>query len=206
MKLMVFDLDTALCQSSAMEGLALCQAVEDLTGSPPSMEAPPVFTRFKAAVATLLGREPTAEEVDVVRARFDVHLRRQMMVRTGVIDLNIRLIETMNRLMGRRDTVVGLVSSCCSRVMQLKARSMGLVIDAVPSATLDDGEDLFDILNAIRTRVKRSYGFRFREATLVADAEWQSAAERSGFDWVAPSEFPVSGLSADATATKKSLV
>jgi len=206
MKLMVFDLDTALCQSSAMEGLALCQAVEDLTGTPLSMDAPPVFTQFTAAVATLLGREPSTEEVDVVRARFSVHLRRQMMIRTGVIDLNVRLIETMNRLMGRRDTVVGLVSSCCSRVMQLKARSMGLVIDAVPSATLDDGEDLFDILNAIQTRVKRSYGFRFREATLVADAVWQPAAERTGFDWVAPSEFPVSGVSVDSAASNKSMV
>lgn len=205
MKLMVFDLDTALCQSSAMEGLALCQSVEDLTGEPPTMEAPPVFTHFPSAVASLLGREASQDELTIVRARFSVHLRRQMMIRSGYMDLNRRLIDTMNRMMGRRDTVVGLVSSCCSRVMKLKARSMGLVIDAVPSATLDDGEDLDDILNAIKTRVKRSYGFRFREATLVADAVWQPAAERSGFDWLAPSSFPQSGVSHTPTADTRSM-
>ncbi len=206
MKLMVFDLDTALCQSSAMEGLALSQAVEDLTGSPPIMEAPPVFTDFPSAIAILLGRVPSKEEVEVVRARFSVHLRQQMVIRTGVIDLNIRLIETMNRLMGRRDTVVGLVSSCCNRVMQLKARSMGLVIDAVPSATLDDGDGLDDILNTIKTRVKRSYGFRFREATLVAESVWREAAERSGFQWVSPADFPLSSAYVDTAPLKKSLV
>lgn len=84
MKLMVFDLDTALCQSSAMEGLALCQAVEDLTGTPPSMDAPPVFTQFTAAQSASTEGENGMANARENKRRMN-NLTEQIDTATGVI-------------------------------------------------------------------------------------------------------------------------
>lgn len=189
MQLVVFDLDTALCLSGAMESLALSQAVEDLTGSAPPREAPLVTAHLRPAVSHMLGREPSEDELGQVRARFSVHLRQQMLTRSGVMDLNVPMIEAMNRMMRRRDTLIGLISSCSGRIMQMKARSMGVVIDAVPFASGDDGDALEDILGTLRKRVKRGFGFRIGEPLLVAETVWAEAAREAGFNWQRPGDY-----------------
>ncbi|MHA7879404.1 MAG: hypothetical protein ACX931_06425 [Saccharospirillum sp.] len=189
MKLVVFDLDTALCQSSTMEGYALCQAVADLTQKPVSTRMPDPVHPFNVAVAGLLGRVPSAQETQYLRSRFRLHLKRQTLFQQRTIQANGSMVDAMHDLMRRRDTVVGLVSSSCSQVLSLKARNLGMVVDAMPCATKDDGESLDMVLETVKRRALRSFGVAFRSMQLVAAPAWQSPAVGAQMHWVSPEAF-----------------
>lgn len=189
MKLVVFDLDTALCHSSAMEGYALCQAVADLTRKTVSTLMPNPVHPFHSAVSTLLGRTPTADEMLYLRSRFRLHLKRQTLFHSKAIQANGSMIDTMHDLMRSRDTVVGLVTSTCSQVLAMKARNLGLVVDAMPCASKDDGDSLDSVLATVKLRAMRSFGVCFDQCQLVAADAWRDSASRQQMDWLSPDDF-----------------
>lgn len=189
MRLVVFDLDTALCQSSAMEGYALCQAVADLTRKTVSTLVPNPVHPFQSAVSALLGRTPTSDEMLYLRTRFRLHLKRQTLFHSKAIQANGSMIDTLHDLMRSRDTVVGLVTSTCSQVLAMKTRNLGLVVDAMPCASRDDSDTLDGVLATVKTRAMRSFGVRFDRSQLVAAEDWREAAAVQDMDWFSPQAF-----------------
>lgn len=189
MKLVVFDLDTALCHSSAMEGYALCQAVADLTRKTVSTLMPDPVHPFHSAVSSLLGRTPTTDEMLYLRSRFRLHLKRQTVFHSKAIQPNVSMIDTMHDLLRSRDTVVGLVTSSCSKVLAMKARNLGLVVDAMPCACKDDGEQLDTVLATVKSRAMRSFGISFDQCQLIAADAWRDPASRQQMDWLSPNDF-----------------
>lgn len=189
MRLVVFDIDTALCQSSAMEGYALCQAVADLTRTTVSTLMPETVHPFHTAVTQLLGRTPKPAELHYLRGRFRLHLKRQSLFHNKTIQANQSMVDNMLELMRSRDAVVGLVASTCSQVLALKARNLGLVIDAMPCASKDDGETLEAVLTTVKARAMRSFGDSFRQFQLVASDAWREAAIRQQMEFLTPAAF-----------------
>lgn len=189
MRLVVFDIDTALCQTSAMEGHALCQAVADLTRTTVSVLMPERLHPFQTAVTQLLGRTPKAAELHYLRGRFRLHLKRQTLFHNKAIQANHSVVEVMLELMRSRDAVVGLVASTCGQVLALKARNLGLVIDAMPCASKDDGETLETVLARVKGRAMRSFGDSFTQLQLVASDAWSEAAIRQKMDFLTPETF-----------------
>jgi hypothetical protein len=189
MHLVVFDLDTALCPTNTMDGLALAKALQDVTGNKVSPELlvnsvdfRNIFYKFEDRVASLV-------EVAEFRSRYGFHLRRQYLIRPSVIPANYSLIERANALQNRKDTVVGIVTSTSLSALQLKSRNIGLFSELMPVATSEDSDSLEGILNAIQIRVRRSFGFQFKEATLVSDDHWGVAAKLSNMNLITPDNF-----------------
>lgn len=189
MHLVVFDLDTALCPSNAMDGLALAKALQDVTGQNVSPELLVDSMDFRNIFYKIENRVASRVEVAAFRERYSFHLRRQYLIRPSVIPANYSLIERANALQNRKDTVVGIVTSTSLAALQLKSRSIGLLSELMPVATSEDADSLEGILSAIKTRVRRSFGFQFDQATLVSEAHWSVAAKVSEMSLVSPDRF-----------------
>jgi len=191
MQLVVFDLDTALCQTSAMDSLAMSSAIKDVASCQIDPESVSNVHDIKSLWYRATNRVASAAELNELRDRFSFHLRRQFLIRPSVISANYDLVERVNQLQNRPKSIVALVSSASTPVLQLKARAIGLMYDSLPVATSDDSVSLEGILRSIQTRVKRSYGFYFGESTLVASSHWQQAAQLNQMEHVLPSEYLV---------------
>ena len=191
MQLVVFDLDTALCQTSAMDGLAMSSAIKDVANCHIDPESATSVHDLKTIWYRATHRAASATELNELRDRFSFHLRRQFLIRPSVIAANYDLVERVNQLQNRSKSVVAIVSSTSAPVLQLKARAIGLMCDSLPIATSDDSDNLEGILRSVQTRVKRSYGFYFRESIIVASAHWQLAAQTNRMDHMLPSEYIV---------------
>lgn len=195
MHLVVFDLDTALCPTNTMDGLALAKALQDVTGHKVSPELLVNSVDFRNIFYRFIGRVASQLEVAEFRSRYSFHLRRQYLIRPSVIPANYSLIERANSLQNRKDTVVGIVTSTSLSALQLKSRSIGLLSELMPVATSEDSDTLDGILNAIKTRVRRSFGFQFEQATLVSDDHWGGAAKLSGMNLVTPDNLDINNAS-----------
>ena len=189
MRLMVFDLDTALCQASTMDGLAIASAIQDLTDRSINPEAIHSISDFKAIWYQATGVLPSAGELKALRERFAFHLRRQFIIRPSVVTANYPMIEAVNRLQNHPETLVALVSAASESAVALKVRAIGLQCDALPMATGDDSDLMDGLLKVVQVRVRRGFGFLFDQATLVAGPEWQPAAERHKMELWSPAKF-----------------
>jgi hypothetical protein len=196
MQLVVFDLDTALCQTSAMDGLAMASAIKDVANCQLEPESIQSIHDPKALWYRATRRVADVSELTELRDRFSFHLRRQFLIRPSIVSANYSLVEHVNSLQNKQKTIVGLVSSSSNSVLLLKARAIGLMNDALPVSTADDSDTLEGILRVIQTRVKRSYGFHFGESTLVAGEHWKTAASGTKIEHICPSEYLVDKFSA----------
>lgn len=176
MRLLVFDLDTALCQTDAMDGLAMASAVTDLTGKTIDPQSIGSCYDLESLWRQVTDEPASTAELTELRRRFSFHLRRQFLIRPSVVPANYRAIEQVNALQDDPDTLVGLISHTSEAVMQLKCRSIGLVNSAIPVASGDDSELPEGILSTLRVRIRRSYGLKLDAATLIAGDPWQGAA------------------------------
>jgi len=176
MKLVVFDLDTALCQTNAMDGLAMASAIMDVAKCQIKPETVRELHDFAAIFYRATQRLPSALDLVDLQARFGFHLRRQFLIRPSVIPANYGLIEQIDLLQHQKNTIVGLVSATSRAVMLLKARAIGLVCDTWPLATGDDADSLPGILLTMQTRVRRSFGVHFATCDLIAGPAWHEAA------------------------------
>jgi len=189
MQLVVFDLDTALCQTSAMDGLAMASAIKDVADCQIEPEKVKSLHDPKSIWYRATDRVATVSDLAELRDRFSFHLRRQFLIRPSIISANYSLVEHINCLQNQRDTIVGLVSSTSSSVLLLKSRAIGLVNDTLPIATGDDSDTLDGILNTLKTRVKRSYGFNFGEASVIASEDWVKASKTARMNHMLPDEY-----------------
>ncbi|WP_411743712.1 hypothetical protein [Reinekea sp.] len=184
-------MDTALCPTNTMDGLALAKALQDVTGNKVSPELlvnsvdfRNIFYKFEERVASQL-------EIVEFRTRYSFHLRRQYLIRPSVIPANYSLIERANSLQNRKDTVVGIVTSTSLSALQLKSRNIGLYSELMPVATSEDSDSLEGILSAIKTRARRSFGFQFEKASLVSGEHWIAAAKQSNMLIITPENIDV---------------
>jgi hypothetical protein len=191
MQLVVFDLDTALCQTSAMDGLAMSSAIKDVANCQIEPESIQSIHDLKAIWYRATHRVATAIELAELRSRFAFHLRRQFLIRPSIVAANYALVEQVNMLQHKPKTVVALVSSHTTPVLQMKTRAIGLLSDSLPVSTGDDADSLDGILQSIQTRVKRSYGFKYEESTLIASCSWREAAASQNMKHVLPADYIV---------------
>lgn len=178
MRLMVFDLDTALCQASTMDGLAMAGAIQDVTDREINPETIRSISDLKTLWYQATGVMPTAADLKALRDRFAFHLRRQFIIRPSVVSANYPVVEAVNRLQNQSDTLVAIVSVASEAAVSLKARAIGLHYDTLPLATGDDSDQFDGLLKTVQVRVRRGFGFRFDQAQLIAGSAWASAAER----------------------------
>lgn len=196
MQLMVFDLDTALCQASAMDGLAMASAIQDVTEREISPESIRSISDFKSIWYQATGKVPSPSELKALRERFAFQLRRQFIIRPSVVSANYPVVEAVNRLQNRPETLVAIVSATSEAAIALKARAIGLKYDTLPMASGDDADHFEGLLKAVQVRVRRGYGFRFDHAQLIAGTEWSAAAKRCQMDLVSTTEFVTQHVSA----------
>jgi hypothetical protein len=193
MKLVVFDLDTALCQTNAMDGLAMASAIMDVAKCQIKPETVRELHDFAAIWYRATQRLPSALDLVDLQQRFSFHLRRQFLIRPSVIPANYDLIEQINLLQRQKNTIVGLISATSRAVMLLKAHAIGLVCETLPLATGDDADSLPGILLTMQTRVRRSFGFYFDSCDLIAGLAWQTAATAAQMNHYLPADYLVSG-------------
>jgi len=206
MKLVVFDLDTALCQTNAMDGLAMASAIKDVAKCRIEPESVQQLHDFRAIWYQATQRLPSALDLADLQDRFSFHLRRQFLIRPSVIPANYGVIEQINGLQHQKHTIVGLVSATTTSVMLLKAHAIGLVCETLPVATGEDADNLLGILLTLQARVRRSFGFRFDTCDLIAGPAWQAAAEEADMNHCLPVDYLASGsvLSRDGEFTRNS--
>lgn len=178
MKLVVFDLDTALCRASAMDGLAMASAIKDVASCHIEPEAFESIHELKNYWYQATNRVAEQYELDEVRQRYAVHFRRQFLIRPRAANYDAVLVEHINYLQESSKNVVALVSATSQSVLLLKARAAGLRCESMPLATGDDADSTFGLLNVLRTRVSRSYGYHCGECIMVGSHHWLEAAER----------------------------
>jgi len=193
MKLVVFDLDTALCQTSGMDGFAMASAIKDVAKCRIKPETVRELHDLSAIWYRATRRFPSALDLAGLQKRFSFHLRRQFLIRPSVIPANYGLIEQINLLQHKKDTIVGLVSATSATVMQLRANAIGLVCATLPHATGDDADSLPGILLSLQTRVRRSFGFYFDSFDLIAGLAWQTAATAAHMNHYLPADYLKSG-------------
>lgn len=190
MKLVVFDMDTALCPTNTMDGLAFERALQDVSGDVNfRLEQIPEQLHFRNALYLATKRMPNSMDVAELRNRFNFHLRRHFLIRPSVIQANYSLIETVNVIQHRKDTIVALVSTSSAMAVQLKARAIGLMSEMLPVATHEDADGLPELLMTLKGRVKRSFGVQFDQAQLVGSRAWYSASQSNDFELVEPMAF-----------------
>jgi hypothetical protein len=189
MQLVVFDLDTALCRANTMDGLAMASAIRDVTSCQIDPESIESIHDLKALWYKATQRVADVGELAELKDRFSFHLRRQFLIRPSIVNANYALVEQVNYLQNQQKKIVGLVSSASLSVLLLKARTIGLMCDALPVATGDDSDSLEGILKVIQTRVKRSYGFHFSNIDLIADSNWSVAANRKNMNHILPDDY-----------------
>lgn len=189
MKLMVFDLDTALCQTSTMDGLAMASAIYDVTECHIQPETIGQISDLKALWYQAAGTLPSGDDLKSLRDRFSFHLRRQFIIRPSVVEANYPMVEAVNRLQSRSDTVVGLVSTSSASVLVLKARAIGLMSETIPVATGDDADHFDGILKSMKVRVMRSFGCFYDQAELIGGIDWHIAAQRQKMQHTLPQDF-----------------
>ncbi|WP_320821817.1 hypothetical protein [Reinekea sp.] len=193
MKLVVFDLDTALCQTSAMDGLAMASAIKDVAKCRIEPETVRELHDFASIWYRATQRFPSARDLVDLQERFGFHLRRQFLIRPSVIPANYGLIEQINLLQHQKNTIVGLVSATSAAVMLLKAHAIGLVCQTLPLATGEDADSLPGILLTMQARVRRSFGFNFESCDLIAGLAWRGAATAAQMNHYLPVDYLASG-------------
>lgn len=178
MKLVVFDLDTALCQTSAMDGLAMASAIKDVAGCHIESEVFDSIHEVKSLWYHATSRMADLADLAELRQRYAVHFRRQFLIRPRVVNSDPALIDHINYIQESNNTVVGIVTATTQSVLLLKARAAGIRCESMPMATGDDADTLDSLLNVLRTRVSRSYGYHCGECIMVGSEHWQTAADR----------------------------
>lgn len=184
MQLVVFDLDTALCQTSAMDGLAMASAIKDVAHCQIEPEKIKSVHDYKSVWYQATNRVATSREINELRDRFSLHLRRQFLIRPSAVPANLALVDRVNYLQNRNDILIGLVSTANHSVLLTKSRAIGLIPDALPVATGEDSDSYEGILRILQTRAKRSFGACFNEAMVVADETWRSSAKVCGMHYM----------------------
>lgn len=191
MRLMVFDLDTALCQASTMDGLAMASAIFDVTDCHIEPETITSVTDHRALWYQVTGKLPTTGELKTLRERFAFQLRRQFIIRPSIVSANYPMIESVNRLQHRNDTIVAVVTALPQSVLIMKSRAIGLMLETLPVATADDADHLDGILNKVQVRVKRSFGFSRGQAELIGGSVWSQATRRQSLSHTLPEDFVI---------------
>lgn len=189
MKLLVFDLDTALCRANAMDGLAFASAIKDVAGCHIEPESFQSIHDIKSLWYQATQRVATVSELNELTERYSVHFRRQFLIRPRAVNADQRLVEHLNYLQENPNIVIGLMSAASQSVLLLKARAAGLRCETLPMATGDDADSLASMLNVLRTRVSRSFGYHCTEADLIGSHHWQDAAERLQMQLRSPEEY-----------------
>ncbi len=191
MKLVIFDLDTALCQTNIMDGMAMASAIKDVANIEVDAESIASMHDLKSLWYKITKTVASTSELQDLRDRFGFHLRRQFLIRPSVVSANYALVSHVNSMQDQSDVVVGLVSSMSLSVINLKANAIGLLSNALPIATGEDSDSPSGILNTLQTRVKRSYGISIRSTTLVANDQWLKSANKAGIELILADDYVV---------------
>lgn len=176
MQVVVFDLDTALCQTSTMDGMAMASAIKDVADCQIAPESVKSLQDWKSIWYGAVRRVATKQELSELRARFTIHLRRQFLIRPAVVQGNYVLIQHVNRLQAQKDAVACIVSNSTRSVVDIKSRAVGLLAGHLPVVTGEDAESTEAMLALLQTRVKRFYGESLDGSDLVASDYWFKAA------------------------------
>lgn len=189
MQVLVFDLDTALCPTNTMDGLAMASAIKDVADCQIAPESIRSLQDWKSIWYRAVKRVATKRELTELRARFSLHLKRQFLIRPSVVQGNYPLIQQVNKLQTQKDIVVGLISTTSPSVVDLKARSVGLICNQLPLVTGKEAESPEALLTLLQTRMKRSFGCDFSEGIFIAGEEWSKAASLLDICHCYPEEF-----------------
>lgn len=189
MQVLVFDLDTALCPTSTMDGMAMANAIKDVADCQIAPESVTSLQDWKSIWYRAVKRVATKRELAELRLRFSFHLKRQFLIRPSVVLGNYPLIHQVNKLQSQKNVVVCLVSTTCPAVIDIKARSVGLMCQNLPVVTGKDAESLEALLTLSQARVMRSYGIDLKGGLLIAGEGWQKAATLLELNHCLPESF-----------------
>ncbi|TCS41397.1 hypothetical protein [Reinekea marinisedimentorum] len=189
MQVLVFDLDTALCPTSTMDGMAMASAIKDVADCQIAPESVMSLQDWKSIWYRAVKRVATKRELIELRQRFSFHLKRQFLIRPSVVLGNYPLIHQVNKLQGHKNMVVCLVSATCPAAVDIKARSVGLMCQQIPVVTGQDAESPEALLTLAQARVMRSYGLDLKGGHLIAGEGWQKASALLQMHHCLPDDF-----------------
>jgi hypothetical protein len=172
-----------------MDGMAMASAIKDVADCQISPESIVSLQDWKSIWYRAVKRVATKRELAELRVRFGIHLKRQFLIRPSVVQGNYALIQQVNKLQSRKDLVVCLVSTTSPVVVEMKARSIGLMCQQLPVVTGKDAESLEALLTLLQTKVRRSFGVGLEGGCLIADEGWQAAATLVGVQHCLPEVF-----------------
>ncbi len=189
MQVVVFDLDTALCRASTMDGMAMARAIKDVANCEINSSDIKSLYDLNSIWLRHVKSDISIIELDQLKQRFLFHLKRQILINSNGFQENRRLIEHINHLQTLPNIIVAVVCSVSVSVLKVKAKAIGLELGAMPLATSSGSDSEADILSILQSRLSRSFGCDLNAGLLIAGVQWRNAAELFEMQFVLPDEF-----------------
>jgi len=186
MNLVLFDIDGTLISSVELDDRCFVRALADVLGID---NVSSDWSRYKNAtdsglaqeiVRRCFGRNPTDEEIDLLRERCCQLLRRV----TGQSRTAVRETPGASHLLAvlRRDTEwrPAIASGSWRETAQIKLEAAGLDVTDLPGAFASDSPDRREILHLAVARAGDRYAVRrFGKVVYVGDGVWDAEAARA---------------------------
>lgn len=192
MNLVVFDIDGTLIRSVELDDTCFVRAFADVLGIEglaadwTRYEHPTDSGLAREIIRRHCAREPSDEEIDLVRERYCQLLRRAGSRSPGAI----RAVEGADRLLDllRRDAEwrAAIASGSWRVTARIKLQAARLAVDGLPAAFADDSPDRCQIIRAAVARASQQYATPgFGKLVYVGDGAWDvDAARRLGIAFV----------------------
>lgn len=185
MNLVVFDLDGTLVRSVELDDTCFVRAFADVLGIEGICAD---WTRYEHStdsglareiVRRHLGRDPSPEEVELVRQRCCQLLCKGRARHPGAIRAAEGAAALLAQLNGDTPWRAAIASGSWPETARIKLQAAGLCVDGLPCAFADSAEDRSEILRVAMALAAQRYARRgFQKVVYVGDGPWDVAAAR----------------------------
>ena len=190
MKLVMFDIDGTLTQSSDLDDSSFIQALDDVFGFKVVSNDWGTYTHvtdsyiLEDIYRLHRGKPPAPEEVDRFRNRFVELLSEGALAHGGVQPVR-GAPEILSRLISSPDRAVAYAGGAWRASAIFKLRSAGLPVENIPNAFADDDRSREGICKIAHGRAEQHHQCIFREIVYVGDGVWDvHCAQRLKYSFI----------------------
>ncbi len=191
MKLVMFDIDGTLTESSDLDDRAFIKALDDVFGFKGISNDWGCYTHatdscvLEEIYQLHQGHRPTPKEVDRFRNRFVELLSEDASAHGGVKPIR-GASDILARLITSPDFAIAYAGGSWRASAMFKLRAAELPTENIPNAFADDDHSREGICALALARAETHYQFHFRDIVYVGDGVWDvRCARRLNYSFIA---------------------